>query len=95
MLAAVYLLWAYQQAFQGKPTVEPGAIRDLTWREGLTLAPLVILIVLLGIFPGPLLDRIGPSVTRIVTHVEAVAHEPAPRIGPGGAALRRATGAQR
>ena len=52
VLAAVYLLWAYQQAFQGKPTVEPGAIRDLSWREGLTLAPLVILIVLLGHLPG-------------------------------------------
>ena len=51
VLAAVYLLWAYQQAFQGKPTIEPGAIRDLSWREGLTLAPLVILIVLLGHLP--------------------------------------------
>jgi NADH-quinone oxidoreductase subunit M len=92
VLAAVYLLWAYQQAFHGKPTVEAGAIRDLSWREGLVMAPLVILIVLLGIFPGPLLDRIGPSVTRIVTHVEAVAHQRPPQIGPVGAALRHGTG---
>jgi NADH-quinone oxidoreductase subunit M len=74
VLAAVYMLWAYQQAFHGKPTIERGAVHDLTWREGLVLAPLVILIVFLGIFPGPVLNRISPSVDRVVTHVEAVAH---------------------
>ena len=88
VLAAVYLLWAYQQAFQGKPAVETAAIRDLTWQEGLVLAPLVVLIVLLGIFPGPLLNRIGPSVTRVVAHVEAVAHQKPTQVGPAGAALR-------
>jgi NADH-quinone oxidoreductase subunit M len=94
VLAAVYLLWAYQQAFQGKPTIEAGAVHDLSWREGLTLAPLVILIVLLGIFPGPLLNRIGPSVTQVVTHVEVVAHQRPPQVGSPGVALRT-TGAQR
>jgi len=89
VLAAVYLLWAYQQAFHGKPTIETGAVRDLTWREGLVLAPLVILIVLLGVFPGPLLNRIGPSVSRVVTHVEAVAHQHPPQVGAPGAALRQ------
>jgi hypothetical protein len=44
--------------------------------------------VLLGIFPGPLLSRIGPSVTRVVTHVEAVAHQRPPEIGSSGVALR-------
>jgi len=95
VLAAVYLLWAYQQAFQGKPAAESAAVRDLSWREGLVLAPLVILIVLLGVFPGPLLSRIGPSVTKIVTHVEAVAHQAPPKLGAGGAALRSGAGAQR
>ena len=82
VLAAVYLLWAYQQAFHGKPTIEKGAVQDLTWQEGIVLAPLVILIVLLGIFPGPLLNRIGPSVSQVVTHVEAVAHQRPPQVGP-------------
>jgi NADH-quinone oxidoreductase subunit M len=88
VLAAVYLLWAYQQAFHGKPTLEPGAIHDLTWREGLVLAPLVILIVLLGVFPGPLLNRIGPSVSRVVTHVEVVAHQRPVQVGVPGVALK-------
>ena len=89
ILAAVYLLWAYQQAFHGKPKLEPGAIRDLSLRESLVLAPLVILIVLLGVFPGPLLNRIGPSVTRVVAHVETVAHQRPPQIGTPGTALRQ------
>jgi NADH-quinone oxidoreductase subunit M len=89
VLAAVYLLWAYQQAFHGKPRLEAGAVRDLSLREGLVLAPLVILIVLLGVFPGPLLNRIGPSVTRVVAHVETVAHQRPPQIGTPGTALRQ------
>ena len=94
VLAAVYLLWAYQQAFHGKPRAETGAVKDLSWREGLVLAPLVILIVLLGIFPGPLLNRIGPSVSRVVTHVEAVAHQRPPVVGATGVALRQGPGAK-
>ena len=94
VIAAIYLLWAYQQAFQGKPTIEAGAIRDLTWREGLVLAPLVILIVLLGIFPGPMLSRIGPSVSQVVTHVEVVAHQRPPQVGVPGVALRPGAGAK-
>jgi NADH-quinone oxidoreductase subunit M len=94
VLAAVYLLWAYQQAFHGKPRAETGAVKDLSWREGLVLAPLVILIVLLGIFPGPLLNRIGPSVSRVVTHVEAVAHQRPPVVGAPGVALRQGPGAK-
>jgi len=92
VLAAVYLLWAYQQAFHGKPRIEPGAISDLNWREGLVLAPLVILIVLLGIFPGPLLNRIGPSVSQVVNHVELVAHQRPPQVGVPGVALRQGQG---
>jgi NADH-quinone oxidoreductase subunit M len=89
ILAAIYLLWAYQQAFHGIPKLEPGAIRDLTLRESLVLAPLVILIVLLGVFPGPLLNRIGPSVSQVVTHVEVVAHQRPPQIGVRVTALRQ------
>ena len=83
VLAAVYLLWAYQQAFHGRPSESTSAMRDLTWREGAVLAPLVVLIVLLGVFPGPLLDRINPSVDRIVAHVEAVAHQRPPGVAAG------------
>ena len=38
------------------------AIRDLSGRERWVLAPLVVLILLLGFYPKPLLDIVNPSV---------------------------------
>ena len=42
------------------------------------MAPLIVLIVLLGVFPKPVLDRITPSVNRLVVHVDQVTHTPVP-----------------
>ncbi len=90
IFAAVYLLWGYQQVFHGRPDPEPeaGGFAEMTWREGLVMAPLAILIVALGVYPKPLLDRITPSVDRLVVHVEQVAHPHIPAAGqPVGAVL--------
>ncbi len=81
VLAAVYLLWAYQQVFHGVPTDREAAFTEMTWREGLYMAPLVAIIVFLGVFPGPVLSRITPSVDRLLEHVEAVAHPRVPALG--------------
>ena len=70
ILAAVYLLWAYQRVFHGEPDEDNAATPDLTWREGLVMAPLLGLIVFLGVYPKPMLERIEPSVERLVEHVE-------------------------
>ncbi|HLI14498.1 MAG TPA: NADH-quinone oxidoreductase subunit M [Acidimicrobiales bacterium] len=80
VVAAVYLLWAYQQVFHGPrpavveaPGAAPARFRELTWREGLVLLPLLGAIVFLGVYPKPVLDRITPSVSRVVAHVQAAA----------------------
>ena len=81
--AAIYLLWAYQQVFHGEPTATDAKTRDLGWSERLVVAPLIILIVALGVFPKPVLDRITPSVDRLVVHVDQVTHTPtSPRPRP-------------
>ncbi|HEY3941983.1 MAG TPA: NADH-quinone oxidoreductase subunit M [Acidimicrobiales bacterium] len=79
VLAAVYLLWAYQQAFHGEPDPASATTRDLGWTERLVIAPLLILIVLLGVYPKPALDRITPAVNRLVDRVDLVtnSHRPA------------------
>ena len=51
ILAALYLLWAYQRVFHGEPDEENADMPDLTWREGLVMAPLLGLIVFLGVYP--------------------------------------------
>lgn len=73
VLAAVYLLWAYQRVWQGPIVHEVNrTLPDLDLREKLLLAPMLAAIVVLGVFPKPLLDRISPSVERVVTKISSV-----------------------
>ena len=71
ILAAVYLLWAYQRVFHGEPEGENASIPDLNLRERAVLLPLIAMIVFLGVYPKPVLDRINPSVHLLVDHVQA------------------------
>lgn len=86
ILAALYLLWAFQQAFHGTPTGDNSRFAEITWRERAIMAPLVILIVFIGLYPRPLLDRITPSVNALVAHVENATggHQPAVAVGKVG-----------
>ncbi|MGI9034150.1 MAG: NADH-quinone oxidoreductase subunit M [Acidimicrobiales bacterium] len=88
ILAAVYMLWAYQRVFQGRPEGANATFPEMTWAERATLAPLLVAIVFLGIYPKPVLDRIGPSVTALVRHVEDHSdyREPGVTRGTGAAA---------
>ena len=70
ILAALYLLWAYQRVFHGPAEGDNATMRDLRLSEGLVLAPLLFLIVFLGLYPKVMLDRIEPSVRRLVAHVD-------------------------
>jgi NADH-quinone oxidoreductase subunit M len=70
ILAAVYLLWAYQRVFHGEPEGENATMPDMTWRERGIMLPLLALIVFLGVYPKPVIDRIQPSVDRLIAHVE-------------------------
>lgn len=72
ILAAVYLLWAYQRVFTGVPTREENQLlADLTPREISLLAPLAVLVVVLGLFPNLLLDKIAPSTESTLDRIEA------------------------
>jgi NADH-quinone oxidoreductase subunit M len=70
ILAALYLLWAYQRVFHGEVDDDNKGFAELSWREGAVLAPLLALIVFLGVYPKPVLERMEPSVERLITHVE-------------------------
>jgi NADH-quinone oxidoreductase subunit M len=70
ILAALYLLWAYQRVFHGEAHGENRTFHELRLREGLVLLPLVAIIVFNGLYPKPMLDRIEPAVARLVAHVE-------------------------
>jgi NADH-quinone oxidoreductase subunit M len=86
ILAAVYLLWAYQRVFHGEPEGDNATITDMTWRERGVMLPLLVLIVFLGVYPKPVIDRIQPSVDRLIAHVEQHSgfEEPAVAQASGG-----------
>jgi len=78
ILAALYLLWAYQRVFHGEPDEENRHFPELRAREAVVLLPLIGVIVFMGVYPKPVLDRIEPSVDRLVEHVEARTGESIP-----------------
>ena len=71
ILAALYLLWAYQRVFHGEPDDDNASFPEMSWREGAIMAPLLGLIVFLGVYPKPMLERMEPAVDRLIAHIEA------------------------
>jgi NADH-quinone oxidoreductase subunit M len=70
ILAALYLLWAYQRVFHGEASEANKTFPEITRREGLLLGVFVAAIVFTGIYPKPMLNRIEPSVNKLIEHVE-------------------------
>jgi len=66
VLSAVYILWTYQRMMTG-PVREGTPIRDLLPRELVVVAPLLALLLVLGIYPKPALDVINPAVAHTLT----------------------------
>jgi NADH-quinone oxidoreductase subunit M len=84
ILAALYLLWAYQRVFHGEPDEENRGFAEIKLREGAVLAVIIGLIVFLGVYPKPLTERVEPSVDALIEHIadktgERV-HEPEPEL---------------
>lgn len=70
VLAALYLLWAYQRMFHGPlEGADNEHTLDLKPLEIGVLAPLAVLIVAIGIYPKPLYDTVVPSVERVLSEM--------------------------
>jgi NADH-quinone oxidoreductase subunit M len=78
ILSAVYMLWMFQRVMFGPVTHQENAnLKDLSLRERLVFAPLLILIVWLGVMPQPLIDRMQPALDRTLelVHARTIASE--------------------
>ena len=72
ILSAAYALWLYRKVVFGalvKPSLT--SIKDLTFREGLVLFPLVALTILFGVYPKPVLDMSAASVQQLVKNYDS------------------------
>src|SRR3954452_8970741 len=76
VLAAVYVLWMVQRTIHGPVREGIENMRDLSLREAWVIAPVMAVIVVLGVYPQPLLDVINPAVHSSFTKVRP--HDPAP-----------------
>jgi NADH-quinone oxidoreductase subunit M len=79
IFAALYVLLMYQRTMQGPlrlPAVLGDRMPDLHGREVLAIAPLLALMIVLGIYPKPLTDVINPAVEA--TMQDAGQSDPAP-----------------
>jgi len=88
ILAAVYLLWMVQRVYFGPLTnAKNEGLSDLSLRELAVMAPIVLFIVWIGVYPGPFLSRTETSVGQFIRQVNSGMHANA---GPGfpAAALR-------
>jgi NADH-quinone oxidoreductase subunit M len=70
IISAVYMLWMFQRVFF---TVPSGwmrrwwpSLKDMTRLEWVALAPLIVLVVVLGVYPAPVLDLTQAPVDRII-----------------------------
>ncbi|MEP6666093.1 MAG: NADH-quinone oxidoreductase subunit M [Nocardioidaceae bacterium] len=69
VLAALYILLMYQRTMTGPVRESTRHLPDLRPREIAALAPLIGLIVVLGLFPKPALDVLNPTVDSILQNV--------------------------
>jgi NADH-quinone oxidoreductase subunit M len=71
ILSAAYALWLYRKVIFGK-LEKPSLfnIKDIGWRESVVLAPLVILTIVFGVYPKPVLDLSAASVTQLIDNYQ-------------------------
>jgi NADH-quinone oxidoreductase subunit M len=81
VLSALYVLWMYQRMMTGPVTDGNEHVRDLGRRELLVVAPLIALLIGLGVYPKIALDVINPAVTATLTSIHQP--DPAPTVAEG------------
>ncbi|MFZ5821039.1 MAG: complex I subunit 4 family protein [Chloroflexota bacterium] len=74
IMAAIYILYMFQKMFlgpEGSIVAEVKhhghALRDLNWREIITVLPLLVFIFWIGLYPKPFFDLMGPAVEKLVS----------------------------
>jgi NADH-quinone oxidoreductase subunit M len=82
VLAAAYGLRLYQKVATGPASPHVEGMRDLGGREVTSLVPVVLLTIVLGVFPAPVLDVVNPAVDRVMDSIGMT--DPTPALAPAG-----------
>ena len=77
ILGAIYMLWMYRRVIYGPLThPENEKLKDLNGREILILVPILALIVVMGLYPQPFLNKMKPSVDLTLKRIFTVQSTP-------------------
>lgn len=71
LLNAAYFLWAFQRIFLGKLNEKYADLPEINRREIFTLVPLIVLVILLGIYPTPILDVMKTTLSHLIEIVQS------------------------
>jgi NADH-quinone oxidoreductase subunit M len=74
ILTAIYILFMFQKMFLGPVRHEVNlGLKDMSWREVVTLAPLIVLIFWIGLYPKPFFHLMAASVDRLAAAMQVAA----------------------
>lgn len=79
VLAALYILIPVQKALHGPIVSGNENLKDLNIREKVAISPVILVIVLMGFYPKPVLDLINPTAEKIV--IDAGYSDPVAKVG--------------
>ncbi|MEK6697526.1 MAG: NADH-quinone oxidoreductase subunit M [Nitrospirota bacterium] len=74
IIGAAYMLWLYQRVFFLDVSPKVRGLRDMDFREFLTVAPLIVLVLWIGVYPASLLRFTDASTQRIVERLNTAGH---------------------
>jgi len=69
LLNAAYFLWAFQRMFFGPANEKYNDLPEINTREVLTLVPLAVITLILGVYPRPFLDLVAATLNVLIDSV--------------------------
>ncbi len=69
IFAAVYMLWMFQRVMFGElDNPKNQKLEDLNAREIIIMIPLLIMVFVLGVYPNPFIEKMTPSIKKVIAH---------------------------
>ncbi len=69
ILNAAYILWTIQRVFLGELPSKWDVLNDISGRELLSSVPLIIIIIVLGVYPSLFINLMSNSVTQLISFI--------------------------